>query len=287
MTDTCDFEPLEALARFSWQHAPSLCDPAHGCLDYHRPWSLVRLLELDGALPSGYPFFAESLAPLAVLGTPRVGISGGADTGVTAMAVMALRHAGCDPRIVFVDRCATPCRQNERFARSAGFEVETLCTDVTQIACEPADAVVVHTFLHFLSAEGRRGALQAWLHALRPGGKVIMQTPAVLDESDWIRTKDMSNIAARCDKLAAKASALGLSPTEAEEFASVAGRFLARIPGQPPAVTPDNVRDLFEQGGFVLQSFEVLPMAGRRGPSALATQETSPRFHVRVVAIRP
>lgn len=41
-------EPLEELAWFAFENADALCDPSIGCRDYHRFWSMVRLLDMDG-----------------------------------------------------------------------------------------------------------------------------------------------------------------------------------------------------------------------------------------------
>ncbi|HWS75504.1 MAG TPA: hypothetical protein VN324_10230 [Quisquiliibacterium sp.] len=89
------FEPLDRLARFSWDWAPALCQPGHGCQDYHRSWSLVRLLELGGAMPAGVAFFQRELGALAKAGRRRVLVSGGADTGLMAVVVSAYRAARC------------------------------------------------------------------------------------------------------------------------------------------------------------------------------------------------
>ncbi|MBC7604047.1 MAG: hypothetical protein H7255_15480, partial [Ramlibacter sp.] len=150
MKSACAFEPLDRLARFSWDWAPSLCNPAHGCLDYHRSWSLVRLLELGGALPAGLEFFTRELAEIARGPSRRVLVSGGADTGLAAMTIAAFRAEGCDPDLVFVDRCATTARQNALLAAHLGLAMEVQVRDAAEVCCDPVDAVVAHSFLHLL-----------------------------------------------------------------------------------------------------------------------------------------
>jgi SAM-dependent methyltransferase len=286
MTPTCPFEPLDRLARFSWDWAPALCRPAHGCLDYHRPWSLVRLLELGGALPASSEFFERELAPLAALPRPRVLVSGGADTGVTAMTVMALRNAGAEPSIVFVDRCATTCRQNELFAAEAGIDLQVVCSDVTLLDMEPVDAVVSHSFLHYFPMDGRHAVMRAWARSLRPGGRVVMRAVAALDEAHWRREKDPGDIAVRRDRLAGSARAIGFGDAQVEELAATAARFWAARPGQPPALTEANLRVLLESNGFALQSLALPPAGGTRGPRALPTRDTHPSFHAEAVALK-
>lgn len=287
MKRTCEFEPLADLARFSWREAPRLCRPEHGCAGYHRSWSLVRLLELGGELPAGYAFFARELAALAARAArPRVLVSGGADTGVTAAAVMALREAGAQPSVVFVDRCLTPCRQNELFARAAGFDLQVQAVDARDIDCPPVDAIVAHSFLHLLPAGVRAAVLQAWARASRPGTVVLVSTAVGQDEGDWVRTRDPRKIEQRRARLAGSAAAAGFPRAEAEEVAATAARFWATSPGQPPALTLSNLRALFESAGFVLERLDTWPLGADRGPLSLATNETSRRLRAELVAVR-
>lgn len=286
MTWTCDFEPLADGARLAWAEAPRLCRPEHGCADYHRSWSVVRLLELGGELPAGYPFFARELRGLARLRGARVLVSGGADTGVTAIVARALREAGAQARIVFVDRCRTPCRQNEHFARFAGLDLEAYAVDARDIACEPVDAVVAHSFLHLLPAGVRPAVVQAWARVTRPGARVLVSTAISADEGDWVRTRDPQRIGERRGRLAEAATAAGFGADEAREIAGTAARFWATSPGQPPALTRANLRALFEAAGFVLERLDTEPLGGDRGPLSLATRETSRRERAELVAVR-
>lgn len=281
------FEPLHRLARFSWDWAPALCDPAHGCTDYHRSWSLVRLLELGGALPAGAPFFQRELAPLAQAGQRRVLVSGGADTGVTALVVSAFRAAGTDPEIVFVDRCRTTCAQNELMLRELGLAAEVRVTDARQIDCAPVDAVVAHSFLHLLPAAIRPGVLEAWARVLKPGGRVLMSCGLSDDEGDWVRLKDAAEIEARRGSLARAAAAAGYAAAEAEEIAATAARFWATSPGQAPALTEANLRAAFGRAGLELLSVDRRPLQEARGPIALTTREGSRRRRAEVLGRRP
>lgn len=281
------FEPLDRLARFSWDWAPALCDPAHGCTDYHRSWSLVRLLELGGALPAGLPFFERELAALAREGRRRVLVCGGADTGVTALAVSAFRAAGVAPDIVFLDRCRTTCAQNELMLRELGLGAEVLVADARDVACAPVDAVVAHSFLHLLPAAVRPGVLQGWARVLKPGGRVLMSCGLSDDEADWVRLKDAGEIGARRDSLAQAADRAGYSPSDAAEIAETAARFWATSPGQAPALTEANLRDAFGRAGLEVLAIDRLPFEEARGPIALTTREGSRRRRAEVLARRP
>ncbi|HVZ43457.1 MAG TPA: class I SAM-dependent methyltransferase [Ramlibacter sp.] len=286
MTSACDFEPLERLARFAWDWAPALCDPAHGCLDYHRSWSLVRLLELGGAVPSGSAFFQREIAALAREGGRRVLISGGADTGVTSLVVDAFRAAQAEPDLVFVDRCRTPCWQNRLFARERGSGWEVLNMDAQDIDCAPVDAVVAHSFLHLLDARVRTGVLAAWARVVKPGGRVLLSCALSAGEDDWVRTKDAELIGERRMSLERAAGAAGFAPAQAREIAAAAARFWATSPGRPPALTRENVRASLQNAGFELVSIDTSPIASVKGPLAVTTRETSPRERAEIVAVR-
>ncbi|NRB02185.1 MAG: class I SAM-dependent methyltransferase [Rhodobacteraceae bacterium] len=164
-------EPLEDLARFAFENAPNLCDPAHGCAPYHRMFSLVRLLKLDGALPDGEAFFNDQLAKVAqTTKTPRILSTGAADTGVIAMTRAAAAPHGIEPSFVLTDRCATTLRQNEIFARRAGFELECHQGDIGALDCAPVDVAVSHNFLRFLPVPTQKVCMDVVAKTLKPGG---------------------------------------------------------------------------------------------------------------------
>jgi SAM-dependent methyltransferase len=281
----CSFEPLDRLARFSWDWAPALCDPAHGCVDYHRSWSLVRLLELEGALPAGLAFLTRELAPLAAKEEPRVLVSGGADTGVCALVLTAMRAHSAVPDIVFADQCRTTCWQNSLFLRELGVRAEVLAMDAARVDCAKVDAVVAHSFLHFLPGPKRYEVLRAWARVLRPGGRVLMSCALSEDESDWVRLKDLQEVDARRNTLEIAAGAAGFE-AEASEMAETAARFWATSPGKSPALTEANVRRDFADAGLDVVSIGVHSLDGARGPMALTTRETSRRERAEIVAVR-
>lgn len=282
----CSFEPLDRLARFAWDWAPALCEPAHACVDYHRSWSLVRLLELDGAMPAGQAFFDRELAPLASREDPRVLISGAADTGVASLVISAFRARGTVPDIVFVDQCRTSCWQNSLFMRQLGVNAQVLAMDAARIECAPVDAIVAHSFLHLLPGPKRREVLAAWARVLRVGGRVLMSTALADDESDWVRMKDANQVELRRASLERAAIEAGFAPAEAAQVAQTAARFWATSPGKSPALTEANVRHEFRAVGLDVRSVEREPLGATRGPLALTTRETSRRQRAEIVAVR-
>lgn len=224
-----DFEPLAALARFAWENAPRLCDPAHACAGYHRLWSMIRLLELDGAPPAGAGFFRHELERLP--GAPRILISGAADSGLVALVAAGLGTRMDTATLVVADRCATPLEQNRRFAAARGLRVELRQGDVRALDCAPVDAVVAHTFLPFFAAAVQAEVVQTWARLLKPGGRLLMSNRLATERGLPPPRPDAAVTAARLERLRQGASAAGWEGSElavllelAEEFWNDASR---------------------------------------------------------------
>src|SRR5690606_6725054 len=110
-------EPMQALAQFSYDWAPLLCGRDSACENYHRAWSMVRVLETGGALRAGGACFQRELERIYKNGGRRILICGAADTGLLAIVVRVMRGVGCEKCIVLVDRCQTALEQNRLYAR--------------------------------------------------------------------------------------------------------------------------------------------------------------------------
>lgn len=196
-------EPLDALARFAFDWAGRLCDPANGCASYHRMWTLVRLLETGGALPAGVPFFDRELPKLARDGQIRVVLSGCADTGLMTLAANAVAQAGLVPQITAIDRCATPLKQCRLWAAASGLGLTTHAGAIESFDGRGADAILVHSFLVFIPPEDRPALFAAWARILRIGGRVLMSQRLVPPGGTYRRLRPPEEIRARRDSLAA------------------------------------------------------------------------------------
>lgn len=202
-------EPLAPLARFAFDWANTLCDPNHSCSSYHRMWPFVRLIETGGALPAGQEFFHREVQTCSRDGKVHAIISGGADTGVMALAVEGALKDGLDLRITAVDRCRTPLEQMRLYGAANSIEVDIHAITLDQIpAGLDADIILGHTILTQIPAEGHLAVFQAWSDALRPGGRIVMsQRLATHDETSHPRwTPDL--VATRRQGLQAKLEAM-------------------------------------------------------------------------------
>ena len=195
-------EPLLELGRFAYEMADQLCDAGAGCVDYHRVWSMVRLMESDGALPAGQEFFDAELPKAARDGEARVILSGAADTGLMALAVNACHLAGIKPRIVMTDRCRTPLAQGEIFANQIGVDFQSVQTDIIDLSVPPADAILAHSFLAFIPHQARADVFASWARNLRTGGRVLMSQRLVPEGEVYTRKRPPEKIAERREQLA-------------------------------------------------------------------------------------
>lgn len=245
-----DLEPLRRLARFTFDWAPALCDPAHGCTDYHRAWSTLRLLDLEGAIPAGWPFLQRELRALAGRdGHLRVLVSGAADTGLPAVVASAL-PADDTATLVLTDRCETTLAQNRLFARHLGRSFETHRCDAREIACDPVDAVVAHSFLIFFPPAMQAEVLAAWARVLKPGGLLLMSNRLARAPGERRAERDPSGVPARLDTLRERAPSLGWVGEDLDALLEVARQFWTRPPMQ--VLTEDGLRGMLDAAGFDL-----------------------------------
>lgn len=245
-------EPLAELASFAWEQAPHLCSEDHGCRDYHRVWSYLRLLGTISATAAGKEFFVEEFDRLAREGKRRVLISGAADTGMLTQVVRGYRRAGVQPQIVFLDRCATPVAQNRFWAEQLGLDCEYICADIRDLDCAPVDAVCTHSFLFFFTPDERPAVVEAWRRNLRPGGVVITSNRIAPAPTP---TQPMSNeeIASRTEALRASAGEHGIPADLAAQIARAAeGMWSA---SRHDRVTEAEVRALMDAAGLEVVRF--------------------------------
>lgn len=279
-------EPLPELARLAWDQAPALCHPAHGCEDYHRAWGMVRWLLSDGRSPSGEAFFHREMARLVKQGARRVLVSGGADSGVSAMVVKGFRAVGIEPELVFADRCATALAVNVRYAEVAGVKLQAVLGDLCDLNVPPVDVVVAHTFLPFFEGPKRQAVLDTWHRLLKPGGEVLFSNVLRASEADWSTQKNPEALLSKAQELLERTLAMGFSEHHAQAVVAVATRFWSVSPGCPPGMTEANVRQGLLQAGFEDIQIQYNPDEVYSGPISLVRQRTQRLARAEVIAVR-
>jgi SAM-dependent methyltransferase len=282
-------EPLDRLAPFSWHNAPHLCEPAHGCGDYHRAWSLVRWLDLSGQPPAGQPFFAHWLAKLNASGRRRILVSGGADAGLTALVLDIFRGFAQVPDLCFVDQCETPVRQNRLLAEHHGVLMSAHKGNILDYDAKPFDVILAHSFLYFFSEEDRAALMRQWFRLLAPGGALLVSNVVHPHPHAERPARDPEQIAARARLLARQLAKMGWSTAACEEATGVLTRFWLTPVSKPPYPTQSGIEQLAKAAGFDVLSSVCQPVsAASGGPLSVQRRtDTTVRHRLELVARRP
>lgn len=281
-------EPLQRLARLAWDHAPSLCDPHHGCMNYHRTWGLVRLISLEGALPGASAFFIQEIAKRIAGGARRILISGCADTGLLAVVAQAMWRAGEMAQLVIVDRCKTPLQQCRDYADVLELPVAFHEGDVRELEIEPVDVVIAHSFLLFFPEPDRQQVIDSWARNTRLGGTVLLFGPISPDEQTHPMRLDRSSIPGRAASLANAALASGWPEVERAELEASVALFWNESTNlaKTPHITSDNLQHGFERAGFrVLQVTPPVPETSTNGPLGVNATHTDNRAELMAVRV--
>jgi len=276
-------DTLPQLARFAWDRAPVLCDKEHGCRDYHRAWSMIRWLELGGALPVGMEFFHRELEKARLGENARILVSGGADTGLLSLVIRAQRKIGVMPGLIFTDQCLTTIQQNQLLARQQNIPLKTYSGDICRLDCDPVDIIVAHSFLLFFPQPQRQQVTDTWARLLKPGGVVLMSQGVSVDEKTGPPPKDQAKIEERKPAIIDKAKRVGFTATEAQEVGDAAVKLWKMNLMQTPFITRQNLVEGFIKSGLIVEQLQSLEKEGH-GPLRAFTKESKARIRIELVA---
>jgi SAM-dependent methyltransferase len=277
-------EPLRELARFSFDFAPHFCDPAHGCVAYHRGWSMVRLLESGGKLPAGQDFFRRELLDLAAergTGRLRVMLSGAADTGQAALVLQSLRPHGIEPEFVIVDRCRTTLEQQGLFLRLRGVTAEYHQADAVEVSVAPVDAIIAHSFITFIPETRRQALFANWNRNLAPGGRVLLSERFLQAGVAPRRPISPDERKARLSRILASLESEGTTGQERQKVvAAVEG--LWDQSGKRPKMPAGLFRENLAAAGLAI--LREAADYGQENLSPIATKD-APELHPRIEAV--
>jgi SAM-dependent methyltransferase len=275
-----DFAGLDALLALSAPLAAAAAerhchyDPIMGqsCHWFHAAWQYLRMLDLVSTPHRHRSFFLEALGALARDGGhDRILISGAADYAMLELVLEAYEGSPSEPEIVVVDRCETPLTLNRWFAERRSIAVATETRDILDFESErPFDVICTHSFLVFIPPSRRADLVARWRRLLRPGGKVLTINRVRPDAPAQAAGFSAEQIETFRDKaLQAAAGRSDLGEATPEVLASYAERY-ARHHRPYPVRSWERLRDLFEQGGFTVDSLRASE-AGMYWPSGAAS----------------
>jgi SAM-dependent methyltransferase len=290
-TDSVELvEPLRISAPLAYRRAMAGCprDMAgvgYGCYSYHGIWQYLRLFKFVEAVGADSSFYIDAFREMARDKKHRVLISGTADYGMLAQILHGFGLEGCAPDVQVVDLCETPLYLNRWYAERLRVSLKTTQAHILQFDAHPVDLICTHSFMHNFRSADRPSLVSKWYQLLRPGGKVVL-TNSLRDTTPALTrkyTSDEALVLRDGVRKAAQAhsSSIDLDP---EALAEIAFDFATRR-RRYNLRTIQEVRELFEGGGFRFEQLFELPVTMRR--DSPATSLGSPKMRVHVVATRP
>jgi SAM-dependent methyltransferase len=257
-------EPLELLANFSFENAPRLCKPEHGCLPYHQAWTTLRWIRGEGRLPAESDFFVSQFRKHTRGEHPRILISGSADSGLVAVVLSAYWGSAVRPKLVLVDLCETVIEQVRLYSREVGFEIELHAQDILGADIEPVDFIFAHNFVRFLPKEKRPNLFQLWCRLLKPDGKLMNLSNVEPDHDPAAWSASADDIEERLDQLMRQARGLGLYVTRQAELERVARAFVNRRP--TPFEDAEDIYGYLDFAGLRLVEKQLIMSRHRSSP---------------------
>lgn len=282
---TLPTEPLDQLSDLAWRIAPETCKPEHDCRAYHRTWPMIRRLLKDGVRPAGENAIAPRLAQFDTETPARIFVSGGADTGVLALAAHATAEFQQAPEFFFLDRCETTIRENTEYAKQANLSLTTQTADLTDCRFRDIDAILAHTFLVFFPRDIRPLVIKTWFDALRPGGIVISSSTIGSRPSRQVGTLSDDETSANIAKLDQAAQDAGFDADMRAELAKEAQEFW-QVKRTHEHQTEDELQTLFQDAGFVIDEMVKQPRKHGEGPRDRPGDQGE-RYRLFVVARKP
>lgn len=259
-------ESARLARRLSRDHCRLEPESGETCAWYHGFLPYLRLMGLVATPAHHGEFFASALAAsVRPGGHPRLLVSGAADHYMLAQACSGGRAHGIEPLPTVVDLCETPLALNRWYATQAGIAIETVQADILDYDRPGAfDIVCTHSLLGRFTAAQRPALMSSWRRLLASGGRVITVNRVRVDADEGKVGFNRGHSAALrdvvLDRAASFAGRIDLAP---ETLADMADAYSARHKVHPIR-SPDEIRGLFEDAGFVVERLEVL----RTGKSA-------------------
>jgi len=285
-------EPLVESAPLAWRLAPQLCrkDPATGedCAWYHGMWQVLRLMELASSAAQRVEFYRDAIqASCAGLRTPRILISGAADYAMLAVVIAAFDDRGATPAITVIDLCETPLHLSRWYAERKGYRIETVCADILEYrAPAPFDVVCSDGIFSRFAPVDRPALVATWREALRPGGR-FMTTNRLRPGSPEDRIVGFSGERAQRFRdavqraMSERQEIIRIDPREVAERAAL---YAVRHDTWPVA-SMEKIGELFEHGGFRIDTLAGITRAGEQRDGAPSIRSSAAR-QFQVVASR-
>lgn len=235
-------------------------DPESGCAWLHGPRLAFRALgiRIEPGPTEQADLAGATLTRLAA-SHRRVLIAGASDYGLAAVLQGAYRAARANLSLMIADRCETPLRLVEWYARRVGLDATTVLADLTEIDdLGPFDLVCADAVLGQIDADRIDGVIAHWHGVLRPGGRVLAFAPVRGDEPRAPDSKRLAGMIGYARRAIAEGAQAGYDAFElvAALEAYQAHRRVRVFDSM------DDMASLFARQGFAVEKTERRPLAG-------------------------
>jgi SAM-dependent methyltransferase len=286
-------EPLASSAHLARLVAPGLCrrDPATGddCADIHRAWLYFRIFDVVPSPQRNPEFFQDALRQLARDGGHgRVLISGSCDYAMLAHLLHAYRLEGAHSEVTLVDLCPTPQYLCNWYAKWVDHPLESQVSDILDYSADrPFDAICTHSFLYNFRPSQRKHVIAKWHELLRPGGKLVTSARISGTRSETALSWDPDQRRAFRDRIYGDAVKWqGLLAIDPEEIATDAETFAGRPGGSYGIESREELAGLFENGGFALDTLDLVDWAGNVARGQVGPGTNRPATYAHIVVSR-
>lgn len=258
-------EDLDAAARIAPELAERHCNRGDfDCRWYHASWPVLRALGAVNSPGSDDDFLLRAISTEIEAGARSILVSGAADAGMLARVGSCLGERR-DVRITVLDRCRTPLEHSLRHARSFGFEIDVVLSDILDY--RPAhryDLVCTHSFLTFFPSRDRQRLAQRWFELLGPAGCVVTAQrvrPGESEEVTRFPPEDTERLAEAAERHAKERGAeIGIDAASARALAEAYGRHHRTH----LIASAQSLERLFVDAGFGLEELAPPPDDRRR-----------------------
>jgi len=262
---------------------------SNACRWYHGNWHLLKAL---GIVTSSAVHERELSGMLrrAIASTPqpRLLLSGSTDETLLRLAHETCRDLGIRPRIVALDRCATPLVFMEHYAREHVLDLTTVCSNILDFASdEQFDIILTHAFLGYFDAQQRPRLIEKWNTLLAEGGQIITIQRVRPPESPPTVQFSTEQSAHFVEAALAAAEQQGVSEPEDTAAVEQAATVFAANFRAYSINSKAEIRKLFVDAGLELAMLEYRALASRgmiSGPSVPARENYA---HIVAIKRRP
>lgn len=276
-------EDLNAVARHAFLAVADHCSLGNTCIDYHRIWPLARIANLNGPTLSGHQFFELQLKQIGIENpAPRILVSGGADTGVLALAMSAFIGSAINPYVIFVDRCKTPVLLNQELIDRNTVSGCAIASNIFDIDIDAVDVIVAHSFLLYIEKQNVQNLFGKWASLLKPGGKLLLSNMV-----GAVRGQDMSVTEAQLarqeiQRIVKAATNLGFGDEDLKSIKESCARIFSKKLTDHPLLTIDQIKQALKVANFELLvlSQHDRSQLNQRGPLSQAMNYSGLRVEI-------